>query len=108
MKLRNLFYAAFAMTMVACSQEESFLSQNENGILKSISSGSDKFSSRSVVDSKWENGDAIGVFMLSDASSTLASNVKFTNNTAEASNKVTFTSETGITLVNGNRYNSCK
>ena len=100
MKLRNLFYAAFAMTMVACSQEESFLSQNENGILKSISSGSDKFSSRSVVDSKWENGDAIGVFMLSDASSTLASNVKFTNNTAEASNKVTFTSETGITLVN--------
>ena len=101
MKLRNLFYAAFAMTMVACSQEESFLSQNENGILKSISSGSDKFSSRSVVDSKWENGDAIGVFMLkSDASSTLASNIKFTNNTAEASNKVTFTSETGITLVN--------
>lgn len=101
MKLRNLFYATFAMTMVACSQENSFLSQDETGVLRTISSGSGKFASRSVVDSKWEQNDAIGVFMLkSDASSTYAENVKFTNNTAEANTKVTFTSETGITLVN--------
>ena len=101
MKLRNLFYAAFAMTMVACTQENSFLSQDETGVLRTISSGSGKFASRSVVDSKWEQNDAIGVFMLkSDASSTYAENVKFTNNTAEANTKVTFTSETGITLVN--------
>lgn len=101
MKVRNLFYAAFAMTMVACTQENSFLSQDETGVLRTISSGSGKFASRSVVDSKWEQNDAIGVFMLkSDASSTYAENVKFTNNTAEANTKVTFTSETGITLVN--------
>lgn len=101
MKLRNLLYATFAMTMVACSQENSFLSQDETGVLRTISSGSGKFASRSVADSKWEPGDAIGVFMLkSDASSTYAGNVKFTNNTAEANTKVTFTSETGITLVN--------
>lgn len=101
MKLRNLLYATFAMTMVACSQENSFLSQDETGVLRTISSGSGKFASRSVVDSKWEQNDAIGVFMLkSDASSTYAENVKFTNNTAEANTKVTFTSETGITLVN--------
>lgn len=101
MKLRNLFYATFAMTMVACTQENSFLSQDETGVLRTISSGSGKFASRSVVDSKWEQNDAIGVFMLkSDASSTYAENVKFTNNTAEANTKVTFTSETGITLVN--------
>lgn len=100
MKLRNLFYATFAMTMVACTQENSFLSQDETGVLRTISSGSGKFASRSVVDSKWEQNDAIGVFMLkSDASSTYAENVKFTNNTAEANTKVTFTSETGITLV---------
>lgn len=101
MKVRNLFYAAFAMTMVACTQENSFLSQDETGVLRTISSGSGKFASRSVVDSKWEQNDAIGVFMLkSDASSTYAENVKFTNNTAEANTKVTFTSEKGITLVN--------
>lgn len=101
MKLRNLLYATFAMTMVACSQENSFLSQDETGVLRTISSGSGKFASRSVVDSKWEQNDAIGVFMLkSDASSTYAENVKFTNNTEEANTKVTFTSETGITLVN--------
>ena len=101
MKLRNLFYATFAMTMVACTQENSFLSQDETGVLRTISTGSGKFASRSVVDSKWEQNDAIGVFMLkSDASSTYAENVKFTNNTAEANTKVTFTSETGITLVN--------
>lgn len=102
MKVRNLFYAAFAMTMVACSQENSFLSQDETGVLRTISSGSGKFASRSVVDSKWEQGDAIGVFMLKseDASSYSQDNVKFINNETTANTKVTFTSETGITLVN--------
>ena len=102
MKLRNLFYATFAMTMVACSQENSFLSQDETGVLRTISSGSGKFASRSVVDSKWEQGDAIGVFMLKseDASSYSQDNVKFINNETTANTKVTFTSETGITLVN--------
>ena len=103
MKLRNLLYATFAMTMVACSQENSFLSQDETGVLRTISSGSGKFASRSVVDSKWEQGDAIGVFMLKseDASSYYSQdNVKFINNETTANTKVTFTSETGITLVN--------
>ena len=103
MKLRNLLYATFAMTMVACSQENSFLSQDETGVLRTISSGSGKFASRSVVDSKWEQGDAIGVFMLKseDASSySSQDNVKFINNETTANTKVTFTSETGITLVN--------
>ena len=102
MKVRNLFYAAFVMTMVACTQENSFLSQDETGVLRTISSGSGKFASRSVVDSKWEQGDAIGVFMLKseDASSYSQDNVKFINNETTANTKVTFTSETGITLVN--------
>ena len=102
MKLRNLFYATFAMTMVACSQENSFLSQDETGVLRTISSGSGKFASRSVVDSKWEQNDAIGVFMLksSDRTSYGQDNVKFINNASEPNTKVTFTSETGITLVN--------
>lgn len=101
MKLRSLLYATFAMTMVACSQEESFLSQDETGILRTISSGSEKFSSRSVIDSKWEQNDAIGVFMMkSDASVSYAENVKFTNDATEANTTVTFTSSTGITLVN--------
>lgn len=102
MKVRNLFYAAFAMTMVACTQENSFLSQDETGVLRTISSGSGKFASRSVVDSKWEPGDAIGVFMLksSDGTSYSQDNVKFVNNETVANTSVTFTSETGITLVN--------
>ena len=102
MKVRNLFYAAFAMTMVACTQENSFLSQDETGVLRTISSGSGKFASRSVVDSKWEQNDAIGVFMLksTDGTSYSQDNVKFVNNQAEANTSVTFTSETGITLVN--------
>ena len=102
MKVRNLFYAAFAMTMVACTQENSFLSQDETGVLRTISSGSGKFASRSVVDSKWEPGDAIGVFMLksSDGASYSQDNVKFVNNETVANTSVTFTSETGITLVN--------
>ena len=102
MKLRNLFYATFAMTMVACTQENSFLSQDETGVLRTISSGSGKFASRSVVDSKWEQNDAIGVFMLksSDRTSYGQDNVKFINNASEPNTKVTFTSETGITLVN--------
>lgn len=102
MKLRNLFYATFAMTMVACTQENGFLSQDETGVLRTISSGSGKFASRSVVDSKWEQNDAIGVFMLKspDGTSYGQDNVKFVNNETEANTSVTFTSETGITLVN--------
>lgn len=102
MKLRNLFYATFAMTMVACTQENGFLSQDETGVLRTISSGSGKFASRSVVDSKWEQNDAIGVFMLKSPVGTSydQDNVKFVNNETEANTSVTFTSETGITLVN--------
>ena len=72
------------------------------GVLRTISSGSGKFASRSVVDSKWEPGDAIGVFMLksSDGTSYSQDNVKFVNNETVANTSVTFTSETGITLVN--------
>ena len=66
MKLRYLFFAAAASTLAAACSEVDELASNALGEkkLETIQSGTDRFATRVSLDSKWEQGDAIGVYML--------------------------------------------
>lgn len=105
MKLKSFFFCAAAGIMVAaCSNEvNEQLSTDNQRKLTTIYSGSDKFSTRSVSDSKWENGNQIGVYMVnSDGTqiNTESENVMFTTTLDASSTSATFTSTTGIPLLN--------
>lgn len=65
MKLRYLFFAAAASTLAAaCSEVDELASSSSQKTLETIQSGTDNFTTRVNLDSQWEAGDAIGVYML--------------------------------------------
>ena len=65
MKLRYLFFAAAASTLVAaCSEVDELASNSSQKTLETIQSGTDNFTTRVNLNSEWEAGDAIGVYML--------------------------------------------
>lgn len=65
MKLRYLFFAAAASTLAAaCSEVDELASNSSQKTLETIQSGTDNFTTRVNLNSEWEAGDAIGVYML--------------------------------------------
>jgi hypothetical protein bacD2_07783 len=65
MKLRYLFFVAAASTLAAaCSEVDELASSSSQKTLETIQSGTDNFTTRVNLDSQWEAGDAIGVYML--------------------------------------------
>ena len=65
MKLRYLFFAAAVSTLAAaCSEVDELASSSSQKTLETIQSGTDNFTTRVNLDSQWEAGDAIGVYML--------------------------------------------
>ena len=69
MNLKHLFFLAVAGTLaVACSEvnENSLTDGDGQRMLRTISSGNDRFTTRlNSETSEWENGDAIGIYILS-------------------------------------------
>lgn len=90
------------MLAAACSEADEQLSASQSNQLTTIYSGNGRFTTRAVADSKWENGDQIGVFMSNEDGTILhASNVQFSTTLTEASATAKFTAVgDGITLVN--------
>lgn len=90
------------MLAAACSEADEQLSASQSNQLTTIYSGNGRFTTRAVADSKWENGDQIGVFMSNEDGTTLyASNVQFSTTLTEASATAKFNAVNGgITLVN--------
>lgn len=66
MKLKHLFFAVAASTLAAaCSEVDELSSGMESKkTLDAIHSGTDRFNTRVNLNSEWESGDAIGVYML--------------------------------------------
>lgn len=103
MKLRNLFFIATASIMTtACNEIDDELIVHSDNILNSIQSESNRYTTRmDGVNSKWQKGDAIGVYMLkTDKSDVLnnAANVKFVTNIETDGANADFTSPTGIAI----------
>ena len=65
MKLKHLFYAAAISTLAAACSEADELSSGirSEKTLDAIHSGTDRFATRVNLNSEWESGDAIGVYM---------------------------------------------
>lgn len=103
MKLKHLFFLAVAGTLaVACSEvnENSLTDNDSQRMLRTISSGNDRFSTRlNSETSEWENGDAIGIYMFDTEDKNVlndALNVKYT--TIGEGLTVNFSSDPGIAI----------
>lgn len=103
MKLKHLFFFAVAGTLaVACSEvnENSLTAGDGQRMLRTISSGNDRFSTRlNSETSEWENGDAIGIYMFDTEDKNVlndALNVKYT--TIGEGLTVNFSSDPGIAI----------
>ena len=103
MNLKHLFFLAVAGTLaVACSEvnENSLTDGDGQRMLRTISSGNDRFSTRlNSETSEWENGDAIGIYMFDTEDKNVlndALNVKYT--TIGEGLTVNFSSDPGIAI----------
>ena len=103
MKLKHLFFLAVAGTLaVACSEvnENSLTDGDGQRMLRTISSGNDRFSTRlNSEPSEWESGDAIGIYMFDTEDKNVlndALNVKYT--TIGEGLTVNFSSDPGIAI----------
>ena len=103
MNLKHLFFLAVAGTLaVACSEvnESSFTDSDGQRVLKTISSGNDRFSTRlNSETSEWQSGDAIGIYMFDTEDKNVlndALNVKYT--TIGKGLTVNFSSDPGIAI----------
>ena len=103
MKLKHLFFFAVAGTLaVACSEvnENSLTDGDGQRMLRTISSGNDRFSTRlNSETSEWESGDAIGIYMFDTEDKNVlndALNVKYT--TIGEGLTVNFSSDPGIAI----------
>ncbi len=100
MNLKHFLFLAVTGTMViACNEVDEASSINSQKTLGTISSGSDRFATRVNLDSEWEDGDAIGVYMLDTNNKNIlnqAVNVKYE---ADASGiNTAFTASPGIAI----------
>ena len=103
MNLKHLFFLAVAGTLaVACSEvnENSLTDGDGQRMLRTISSGNDRFSTRlNSETSEWENGDAIGIYMFDTEDKNVlndALNVKYT--TIGEGLTANFSSDPGIAI----------
>ena len=103
MKLKHLFFLAVTGTLaVACSEvnENSLTDGDGQRMLRTISSGNDRFSTRlNSETSEWESGDAIGIYMFDTEDKNVlndALNVKYT--TIGEGLTVNFSSDPGIAI----------
>ena len=103
MKLKHLFFLAVTGTLaVACSEvnENSLTDGDGQRMLRTISSGNDRFSTRlNSETSEWESGDAIGIYMFDTEDKNGlndALNVKYT--TIGEGLTVNFSSDPGIAI----------
>lgn len=101
MNLKNIFFLAITgILVVACNDINEEVSFSEPNNILSIQSGGDHFTTRfNGLTNKWESGDAIGVFMLSNDNSQVlndAANVQYT--TDQNAESVSFKSSGGIPL----------
>ena len=103
MKLKHLFFLAVTGTLaVACSEvnENSLTDGDGQRMLRTISSGNDRFSTRlNSETSEWENGDAIGIYMFDTEDKNVlndALNVKYT--TIGEGLTANFSSDPGIAI----------
>lgn len=81
MRINISFIIAASVLLTGCTDRYGSLSDSmsEDGLYE-IATGTNKFASRVNMDSQWENGDAIGVYMLAAGTSNIvgnASNVKY-------------------------------
>ena len=81
MRINISFIIVASVLITGCSDRYGALSDSmsEDGLYE-IATGTNKFASRVNMDSQWENGDAIGVYMLAAGTSNIvgnASNVKY-------------------------------
>ena len=100
MKLRYLFFAAAASTLAAACSEVDELASNALGEkkLETIQSGTDRFATRVSLDSKWEQGDAIGVYMLDAETDNIrnsAMNIQYNADLQETSATTNFVAADG-------------
>lgn len=90
----SFIVAAASALMFGCADNEVNLSDRISGKeLYKITSGTNKFASRVNIDSQWENGDAIGVYMFSANTTDVignASNVKYVT-TVDGASQAAFT-----------------
>lgn len=103
MKLKHLFFLAVTGTLaVACSEvnENSLTDGDGQRMLRTISSGNDRFSTRLNSETcEWESGDAIGIYMFDTEDKNVlndALNVKYT--TIGEGLTVNFSSDPGIAI----------
>ena len=103
MNLKHLFFLAVAGTLaVACSEvnENSLTDGDGQRMLRTISSGNDRFSTRlNSETSEWESGDAIGIYMFDTEDKNVlndALNVKYT--TIGEGLTANFSSDPGIAI----------
>ena len=103
MKLKHLFFLAVTGTLaVACSEvnENSLTDGDGQRMLRTISSGNDRFSTRlNSETSEWESGDAIGIYMFDTEDKNVlndALNVKYI--TIGEGLTVNFSSDPGIAI----------
>lgn len=90
----SFIVAAASALMFGCADNEVNLSDRISGKeLYKITSGTNKFASRVNIDSQWENGDAIGVYMFPANTTDVignASNVKYVT-TVDGASQAAFT-----------------
>lgn len=95
MKLKHLFYAAAVSTLAAACSEADELSSGirSEKTLDAIHSGTDRFATRVNLNSEWESGDAIGVYMLDAGTGNIrnsAMNIQYNADVAETSTETNF------------------
>ena len=95
MKLKHLFYAAAVSTLAAACSEADELSSGirSEKTLDAIHSGTDRFATRVNLNSEWESGDAIGVYMLDAGTGNIrnsAMNIQNNADVAETSTETNF------------------
>ncbi|WP_308756989.1 fimbrillin family protein [uncultured Bacteroides sp.] len=99
MKLKYLFLAAASTLAAACSETDEPVSGNSSRkTLETIQSGTDRFATRVNLNSEWEQGDAIGVYMLDAGTENIrnsAMNIQYNASLPEASPTTDFVAANG-------------
>jgi len=93
MKLKHLFYAAAVSTLAELSS-----GIRSEKTLDAIHSGTDRFATRVNLNSEWESGDAIGVYMLDAGTGNIrnsAMNIQYNADVAETSTETNFVAAAG-------------
>lgn len=101
MKLKNLFLLAVAgFVIAACSENDQLTHVDKKNAISFIESGNNAFSTRfNGLTGKWDNGDAIGVYMLDETNTAPVNdgaNVEFVTYEQEAT--VKFSANPGIEI----------